>query len=220
MRTATLAILLVAASIATVYANDPATKLPKVVLLGDSIRLSYTPYVTKVLTGKAMVVSNKENGGDSAKEVAKLDDWAIKEQPDIVHFNAGIHDIKRFKKSGTYQVSPEQYEANLRRIVGRLRSETKAVVIFALTTPIVDDRAAKMREKAEYELLDASIVEYNSIARKVMEELNVLVNDLPAALGSADEQRKLISSDGVHFNPAGVDKLGAAVVTIIKEQLK
>jgi lysophospholipase L1-like esterase len=214
-----LAILICAASSVTSRADEPAAKLPKIVLLGDSIRMSYTPYVTKELASKAVIVSNKANGGDSAKEVAQLTQWAIKEQPDIVHFNAGIHDIKKFKKTGKYQVSPEQYAANLRTIVERLRKETKAVVIFATTTPIIDDRAAKTREKVEYELLDASTVEYNGIARQVMEEFKVPVNDLRAALGDADEQRKLISADGVHFSPAGVNKLGAAVVTAINERL-
>ena len=130
--------------------------LPKVVLLGDSIRLSYTPHVEKALTGQATIISPKANGGDSSRVVKNLDEWAIREQPAFVHFNCGIHDIKKSKTNGTFQVPPAEYEANLRKIVERLRGETNAVVIFALTTPVGDARAAKGRQKVDYELLDAS----------------------------------------------------------------
>ena len=67
-----------------------------------------------------------------------------------------VHDTKKSKTTGTFQVPPEQYEANLRKIVERIRRETKATVLFATTTPIIDDRAAQGRTKAEYELLEAS----------------------------------------------------------------
>ncbi len=196
-----------------------AADLPKVVLLGDSIRLGYAPRVAKKLEGKASVVSPAKNGGDSNNEVKNLGDWAIKEQPDVVHFNAGIHDIKKFKATGKHQVEPAQYESNLRSIVERLRKETKATVIFALTTPVIDDRAAKLRAKAEYELLSASQNQYNDIARRVMKELNVPINDLPAALGSAEEQAKLVSEDGIHMTSAGTEKLAAAVAATVSEHL-
>ena len=53
-------VVLLAAGV--VSAGEP---LPKVVLLGDSIRLSYAPTVQKRLAGKVIVVSPKANGGDS-----------------------------------------------------------------------------------------------------------------------------------------------------------
>ena len=52
-------------------AQEPA-RLPKVVLIGDSIRIGYAPVVAKQLEGKAVVVSPKANGGDSANVLAKL----------------------------------------------------------------------------------------------------------------------------------------------------
>jgi lysophospholipase L1-like esterase len=138
------------------HCQERPAALPKVVLLGDSIRLSYTPYVQKALADKAVVVSPKANGGDSGRVLKNLDEWAIREQPAVIHFNCGIHDIKKSKTSGKFQVPPDEYESNLRNIVQRLRSETKAVVLFALTTPVEDARAAKGRQKVDYELLEAS----------------------------------------------------------------
>jgi lysophospholipase L1-like esterase len=199
-------------------AADPA-KLPKVALLGDSIRMGYAPIVAKQLEGKAIVVEPKINGGDSANVLGKLVAWAIEQQPDIVHFNCGIHDIKKDKQTGRFQVPPEQYEANLRKIVGTLRKETKATVIFATTTPILDDQAAQQRQKASYALLDASTIEYNRIALRVMEELSVPVDDLRAACGEGDQRSQLFTNDGVHFTAAGRELLGSTVAEFLASHL-
>jgi NADPH-dependent 2,4-dienoyl-CoA reductase/sulfur reductase-like enzyme len=104
--------------------------------------------------------------------------------------------------------------------VERLRKETKAVVIFALTTPVDDARAAKGRQKVDYELLEASAAQYNQIALAVMKELDVPVNDLRAALGDADERQRLLGGDGIHLTPAGYEKLGAAMAGEIRRHLK
>lgn len=204
-------------------AQDTTTpSLPKVVLIGDSIRLSYTSTVVEELKGEATVISPKPNGQDSRNVFRNLDAWAIREQPDIVHFNCGIHDTKKFKQSGKFQISPGDYEANLRKIVEKIRMETDATVIFATSTPILDDRAAKVRADRDYELLNASIEQYNAIAKKVMQELKVPVNDLNATLAKpeAPETREtLIVNDGVHLSPAGQTILGQQVAEKIRRLL-
>lgn len=217
MRSAAIALVTLLTAVGIGSSQDPA--LPKVVLLGDSIRLGYAPLVEKLLAGKAVIVSPKANGGDSSNTLKNLETWAIREQPTLVHFNCGIHDIKKSKKTGEHQVPASQYEANLRRIVERLRKETKAVVLFGTTTPILDDRAAKTRTKAEYQLLEASASEYNRIAGKVMKELKVPVNDLRAVMLDAETREKLVSADGIHFTPQGREKLAAAVAEAIRQHL-
>lgn len=203
------------------FAADAPSDLqvPTVVLLGDSIRLGYARSVTKLLDGKATVVSPNANGGDSSRLLSNVTAWAVQAQPAVVHFNCGIHDLKKFKATGKFQVSPEQYEANLRAIVAKLRKETRATVLFALTTPIVDDRAAKERAERDYELLRASVEQYNAIARRVMQELDVPVNDLPAALGDEAAQNRLVATDGVHFTSAGSERLAEAVASFVTKHL-
>jgi hypothetical protein len=56
---------------------------------------------------------------------------------DGVHINAGLHDLKL--KDHTYQVPLIDYESNLKEILGRIRRETGANVIFATSTPILDN---------------------------------------------------------------------------------
>lgn len=210
---------------ATVFGQSSETSsetLPKVVLVGDSIRLSYAPIVIKQLDDKAVVVSPQPNGGDSSNVLKNLDQWVIRERPAVVHFNCGIHDTKFFTAMGKFQVSPEEYEANLRKIVQRIREETGAVVLFATTTPILDDRAAAARKGRDYELLESSVEQYNGIARKVMEELNVPVNDLHAALSKSDRPLttdELIGEDGVHLTNAAQELIGERVAMFISNCL-
>ncbi len=203
----------------TALSQEQSGGLPKVVLLGDSIRMSYAPYAEKALAGQAVVISPKFNGGDSARVLKSLEEWAIREQPAVVHFNCGIHDTKKSKSTGKFQVPPDEYASNLRSIVERLRKETKAVVIFGLTTPVDDARAAKGRQKVDYELLEASASQYNQIAQRVMTEVGVPVNDLRAALGDAEERARLLGGDGIHFTPAGYEKLGTAVAAEVRKHL-
>lgn len=218
MRTLVFAFVSLSFAVPTVTSSEPE-KLPKVVLIGDSIRIGYAATVAKKLEGKAIVVGAKANGGDSANVLKNLKEWALAEKPDVVHFNCGIHDTKKDKKTGRFQVSPEQYEENLRKIVETLRKETKAKIIFATTTPIIDDRAAKGRTEAAYELLDASTLEYNRIAMKVMKELDVPVNDLRAACGEGEGRGKLMSADGVHFTTEGRTLLGETVAAFVSKHL-
>jgi len=215
----------VAAAMTSVLAAVEETTtadLPRVVIVGDSIRMSYAPTVIAQLAGKANVVSPEANGGDSSNVLKHLDAWVIEKKPVVVHFNCGIHDTKKFKATGKYQVSPEQYEANLRKIVARIRKETGAVVLFATTTPILDDRAARTRSDRDYELLGASVRQYNAIAERVMQELGVPVNDLHAALSDPGPEFKLedlIGNDGVHLQPEARQLLGKTVAAFIDSHL-
>src|SRR5262245_42411889 len=127
LRRAPLALVCSVFAAVPLAAQQPAGKseLPRVVLIGDSIRMGYAPLVAKRLEGRAVILSPKPNGGDSANVLKNLDEWAIQAKADVIHFNCGLHDLKLFKKDKTYQVDLEKYEANLRQIVERLRKETK-----------------------------------------------------------------------------------------------
>jgi len=197
-------------------AQEPKTPLPKVVLVGDSIRLGYAPLVAKRLAGKAVIVSPKENGGDSANVLKNLDAWVIQEKPDVVHLNCGLHDLKLLKKTRTHQVPLEAYEKNLQQIVERIRKETGAALIFASTTPIHDERHAK--RGGNFDRTEADVQRYNKTALGVMKAAGVVVNDLHWTVeqGGAD---KLLTSDGTHYTPAGSERLAEAVADAIARQL-
>jgi dienelactone hydrolase/lysophospholipase L1-like esterase len=212
-RTTALAAL-VLGSLPAFAADTPA--LPKVVLIGDSIRLGYAPLVAKRLAGQAVVVSPAANGGDSGNVLAHLDEWVLRERPDVVHFNCGLHDLKRDRKSGQYQVSHADYAVNLRRIVERLRKETSAAVVFATTTPIHDERHT--RRGATFDRREEDVRRYNAAALEIIRSAGIVVHDLHALVEQAGPETWL-GADGTHFTDAANERLAEAVAECVLRQL-
>ena len=188
--------------------------LPKVVLIGDSIRIGYAPFVAKLLAGKAIVVSAKPNGEDTANVLRNLEEWVVKENPDVVHLNAGLHDLKL--SAGRYQVPLADYEKNLTTILDRIRKETKATVIFATSTPIMDGRHAQ--RKAGFDRFEADVRRYNVAADALMRQAGVPVNDLHKLVEDAGPE-KIFLPDGTHYTPEGYELMAAAVAEHILRSL-
>jgi lysophospholipase L1-like esterase len=211
-----LASLLVASRAAAQPPAGGKPDLPKVVLLGDSMRLGYAPLVAKRLEGKAVVLSPAANGGDSANVLKHLEEWAIRAKPAVIHFNCGLHDLKRLKKDKRYQVDLERYEANLRQIVARLRKETAAALVFANTTPILDDRHAK--RGGNFDRFEADVRFYNEVALRVMKEAGVPVHDLHGLVEKGGPA-KLLGNDGTHYTADGNARLAEAVADCVQRQL-
>ena len=112
-------------------ADDP--KLPRVLLIGDSVSRGYTLAVRNTLAGRANVHRAPENCGGTSRALAKLDVWLGEGKWDVIHFNFGIHDRA---------TATADYARRLEQIIARLRL-TGATLIWASTTPIPDDPAQK-----------------------------------------------------------------------------
>jgi lysophospholipase L1-like esterase len=205
---------LVVCLLVTGAAAQEKQTLPKVVLVGDSIRLGYAPLVAKRLEGKAIVISAKPNGEDSGNVLKNLDEWVINEKPDVVHLNAGLHDLKHTDKG--YQVSLADYQKNLRAILDRVKKETKAKIIFATSTPILDNLHAQ--RKAGFDRFEADVQKYNVAAVAVMKEARVPVNDLHKLVEEGGRE-KLFLGDGTHYTPAGYEMMADIVTASILRSL-
>ena len=72
--------------------DDP--KLPRVLLVGDSISIGYTLPTRDFLKGKANLHRIPTNGGPTTRGLANIDAWLGKSKWDIIHFNWGLHDLK------------------------------------------------------------------------------------------------------------------------------
>ena len=68
-------------------------------------------------------------------------------------------------------------------------------------------------------MLDDSVQRYNEIARKVMAELKVPVDDLRSGLPEGEALGKLVTGDGVHFTGEGYGRLGTAVGEFVAKHL-
>lgn len=215
---ATLALVLSAACRATPAPLEPPIR---VLLLGDSISIGYTPVVEELLAGEAFVVRPRnanggaENCAGTTKGVAHVDRWLALEGGgwDVIHFNFGLHDLKHVVP-GTgrnsndpdhpHQASPEEYRAQLAEIVGRLE-ETGARLIFATTTPVPSGGVKPFRDPED-------VVRYNAAAREVVGD--AAVNDLYAFV--LPRMEELGRPADVHFEPEGSRALGEEVARAIR----
>ncbi|OWK43489.1 GDSL-type esterase/lipase family protein [Fimbriiglobus ruber] len=214
---ALVGVLLVPVFASAQQPQKPPADLPRVLLLGDSIRIGYAPLVAKKLEGIATVVHpGQENCADTPSTLAGLDKWlTAANKPTVVHFNCGLHDLKFDKKTKQYQVPVEKYEKNLKEIVAKLQGATPHVV-FASTTPIVDARHAA--RKAAFDRTEADVKTYNEAAIRAMTAAGVPVNDLHRIVADGGPDT-LLGPDGTHYTPAGYDRLADAVADCIKRQL-
>ncbi len=177
--------------------DDPA--LPRVLLIGDSISRAYTVPVRKGLAGKANVHRAPANCGPTDLGLKHLDVWLDQGNGkwDLIHFNFGIHDRHK---------TPEQYAANLAKVVERL-AQTGATLVWARTTPFGE----KVLEGAD----DSAPL--NRVADELMARHGIAADDLHAAIvGSLATAQ---GEDHVHFNAAGIQLLADQVVKQLGEVL-
>ena len=174
-------------------ADDP--KLPRVLLIGDSVSRGYTQAVRKALAGKANVHRAPANCGPTAAGLKNIEVWLGDGKWDVIHFNFGIHD----------RATPlPDYTKRLEELVVRME-KTGAKLIWATTTPIPDTPDGKQTA--------ASIVERNTAAAEVMKKHGVAIDDLFTAI--TPRLAELQNPNDVHFNGPGYDFLGQQVAAAI-----
>lgn len=202
-------------------------ELPKVLILGDSISIGYTPHVKRLLKGKANVFrptnakGKPENCAGTVNGIRQIDRWLAAEggKWSVIHFNFGLHDLKRVdaktKKNSNnpndpHQSNPELYEKQLSQIVTKLLA-TKATLIFATTTPVPAGGVKPYRDVNDPE-------RYNAIAKKIMEKNGIEVNDLFAF--AEPKMKEIQIPVNVHFTKKGSEDLGKQVANVILKKLK
>jgi hypothetical protein len=178
--------------------DDP--RLPRVLLIGDSVSRGYTLAVRKALAGKANVHRAPENCGPTANGLKKIDIWLGDGRWDLIHFNFGIHD----------RATPiPDYTQRLEQLISRMK-KTGAKIVWATTTPIPDDLAKKQTA--------ASIIERNQAAAEVMKRHGVAIDDLFAAI--TPHVAEMQNANDVHFSGEGYEFLGQQVAKSIEAALK
>lgn len=198
---------------------------PRVLILGDSISIGYTPYVKQAFNDSAFVTRpmgnhrSPENCAGTDYGIQRIDRWIAigGGNWDVIHFNFGLHDLKHVhsdsgknsnKADDPEQSPPAEYEKQLREIVAKLKA-TGATLIFANTTPV----PAGVKPFRD---VDAP-TRYNEIAKRVMNENEIVINDL---FGFANERLDKIQKPAdVHFSPGGSQELAKQVVRHINVAL-
>jgi hypothetical protein len=197
---------------------DDVPGLPRVMLIGDSISIGYTVPVRELLRGKANVHRPRTNCGPTTKGVAEIDQWLGDGKWDVIHFNWGLHDLKYMGAQGQNLADPDaddsrpqvpidKYEANLRKLVDRLK-QTEAKLIWRSTTPVPEGAKGRVVGDA---------AKYNAVAKKIMDEHGIAIDDQYSfALGKLKE---IQLPANVHFSPAGSRELAKQAVAAIQKAL-
>ena len=161
-----------------------AVKVPQVLIITDSVHRATANTAASALKGRANVVVPSTDLGDTGTAISRLDELLGKNKWDLIHFNFGFADLRHIdpktksirllsRHSGGVRVTTaEQYEANLRKIVARLKA-TGAKLVWASTTPLVGTKYDSIYQSGSEKV-------YNAIAAEIMQQQKIPVNDMHA----------------------------------------
>ncbi|HNX33094.1 MAG TPA: SGNH/GDSL hydrolase family protein [Kiritimatiellia bacterium] len=177
-------------------AND--AKLPRVLLIGDSICNGYSKDVCEELAGTAYVTFFATSKCVCDKSYLRslaffLDEYDYA----VIHFNNGLHSLSSDRRD---------WETCLRASVKLIKAKGKGAKIYwASSTPLKDPA------------LTAKARELNAIAARVMNEEGVPTNDLFALMDPLDREANW--SDTFHFKGEAKKRQAKAVGDCVRQAL-
>lgn len=194
---------------------------PRILIIGDSISIGYTPYVKKKLANKAELANNPGNAQHTGTGLKKIDQWIGDVEWDIIQFNWGLWDLcyrhpdskvqgNRDKENGKLTYTIEKYASNLDSIVSILQLKTDAKLIFVTTSYIPENEAGRFENDA---------IRYNDAAKRIMKKHSVTVNDIYEK-SIPIHQKFGKGLDDVHYTEEGYEELGKLVTRSLKRELK
>ncbi len=185
----------------------------KVALIGDSIRMGYQPIVQRLLSDIADVWGPEENCGDSRNVLDHLGDWLCPRQPDIVHVNCGLHDIKTPFDVHNCAVPLIEYELNVREILDYILHDVPSLPIWATITPV---NYGWHHENKPFDRYGIDVTAYNEAAVSVTRSFDMPIDDLFVVMMGAGF-KNYQAYDGVHFKPSGYVLLAEHVAGSIRD---
>lgn len=195
------------------------SKLPKVLLIGDSISGGYVGSVSSILKGRALVMQGN-NGGPSTSGLKSIDKTLGDEPWDLIHFNWGLHDMTFQSRMTPEERGIEQYAARLDQLVVRLK-KTGAKLVWATTTPWCPEpyeyAAKRLKVKLQYSTEEEK--QWKDAALEVMKKHHIPVNDLHALL-LPNLKDYLNRPDDIHFNREGSAAMGRQIAAVTGENLQ
>ncbi len=210
-------IFIILAMLVTACSQD----IPRILIIGDSISIGYTPFVKENLQHRADVFHNPGNAQHTGTGLEKIDEWIGDGNWDIVQFNWGLWDLcfrhpdskvqgNRDKENGEITYTIDEYAANLDSIVTILKTKTKAKLIFVTTTYVPENEAGRFKNDA---------IKYNEAALKIMNKHLVIVNDIYEQ-SIPIHQEFGMGLDDVHYSKQGYDKLGELIAKFLITETK
>lgn len=195
-------------------------KKSKVLIIGDSISIGYTPFVKEMLQEEAIVTHNPGNARHSGYGLENVENWIQKDDYDIIQFNWGLWDLcyrhpeskvqgNRDKINGVITFSLEDYEQNLAAIVKILKDKTDARLIFVTTSYVPKEEAGRFEKDA---------IKYNKVAKQFMKRNSILVHDIYKESKSIHREYGQ-GNNNVHYKKPGYEELGKVIASFLKKEI-
>ena len=183
------------------------SKMPRILLIGDSILNGYARQVIKKLDGKAYV-DMWVNPYHQSENLNKVLDRVLSQGPyDLIHFNVGLHGWQEGRiKKGTFIPLTRDY---VKVIKSRY---PKAKLIWANSTPVTEKNHVAALDSE----INPTIIEHNRMAKLVMDEMNVPINNFHELL---DRNRELAKGDRFHWTSPAYDLLADMVTKSVLREM-
>lgn len=178
--------------------------LPKVLIIGDSISIEYTPYLKDMLKDKINLCRVPTNCGSTTLGLKNINKWVGEDEWDFIIFNFGLHDLGKPNK---YKKSINKYSKNLEKIVKILKNKGKTI-IFVTTTPITN-----FMQKS----FGASPAELNDLAINIIKKCDIIIFDLFKQIYPYLEEYQLF--EDIHFSQKGYKFIAQYISSCLLECL-
>jgi len=196
-------------------------KKPRILIIGDSISIGYTPFVKSYFSENTTVEHNPGNAQHTGTGLKKVKEWIGEEDWDIIQFNWGLWDLcyrhpdataygNRDKVNGTVTFSLEEYEQNLEKIVQMMKEVSNAKLIFVTTSYIPENEVGRFKKDAQ---------NYNKVAKRIMKKHGVKVNDIYKK-SKAIHKALGTGTDDVHYTKKGYDQLGKEIADFLAVEIR
>jgi len=175
--------------------DDP--RLPRLLIIGDSISRGYTMPVRHLLSGKVNVHRAPANCGSTDSGLQHLDTWLGDSKWDVILWNFGIHDRN---------TATNVYQQHLELLLSRLR-RTNAKIVWVRTTP------APPSGISQEGITFQEVEQLNHAADAVMTRNAIPEVDLYSLLAPRLGQLQL--ENNVHFTDDGYAVMGNEIVNAV-----
>lgn len=209
--------------------TPPSTTVPNVLIMGDSVSIGYTPYVSKVLANKYQVSHTPYDVIDGGAEETAYGlqclnyflSTALQEpyKADIILFNWGLHNFNNGTVPGQ-NGPPSVYTPQLEQITQQLAEyvkEKNIKLLWVTTTPVPYDST-----------LNEVVVSHNVDASDIMTKYGIPQVDLhaqvikfcgPVPFWDCSISLNREGAPNLHYNDQGYQYLTSFLVTAIEKAL-
>ena len=207
------------------FLRDTRTKNKKVIFFGDSITQAgvqpggYISVMKEMLAKQDVTGYDFVGAGIGGNKVYDLyllmPEDVIAQSPDVVVIWVGVNDVWHKSSHGT-GTDADKFEKFYRALIKQLQANNIKVV---LVTPAV------IGEKNDYSnQQDGDLNKYSQIIRDIAKDLNLPVCDLRALFhlyevnnNTANADKGILTSDGVHLNEAGNKFVAEEMWKVLKD---